>query len=75
MRKRKLVEVKQEVFNGLDGVSIYIDGEFSMNTIHAKSLFKELALIDALDDFYKIVRVGLIFSTGGQENSCHHIAA
>ncbi|GEM_PF-6045998 len=21
------------------------------------------------------VRVGLIFSTGGQENSCHHIAA
>jgi hypothetical protein len=57
MRKRKLVEVKQEVFNGLDGVSIYIDGEFSMNTIHAKSLFKELALIDALDDFYKITFV------------------
>jgi hypothetical protein len=57
MRKRKLVEVKQEVSNGLDGVSIYIDGEFSMNTIHAKSLFKELALIDALDDFYKITFV------------------
>lgn len=52
--KKKLVTVKKGEFQGQEGVFLYIDGDFSKFMTKATSLLEEIALVDALNDVYKL---------------------